>query len=85
MIRQNSDPATRTWLEFGESFLEVVETFEVLDNNAFYSQVVTPDFLYDSCVVDTLDPDARGRSNLGLNVTNAARAGVGLCGACFST
>lgn len=78
MIRQNSDPATRTWLEFGESFLEVVETFEVLDNNAFYSQVVTPDFLYDSCVVDTLDPDARGRSNLGLNVTNAARAGVGL-------
>ncbi len=41
-----SDPATRTWLEFGESFLEVVETFEVLDNNAFYSQVVTPDFLH---------------------------------------
>lgn len=85
MICQNSDPATRTWLEFGESLLEVVEAFEVLDNNAFYSQVVTPDLLYDSCVVDTLDPDARGRSNLGLNVANAARAELDFCGACFST
>ena len=80
MVSEHADAAAGAGAELGEALGQVVQALDVLDDHTLDAQVVTPDLLDDRGVVDALDPDARGRGDLGLNVAHPPRAGVGVRG-----
>ena len=74
VVCQDSDAALRTRTKFGQVFWKVVQALQILHDYALNTQIVAPHLLDDCRVMNTLDPDTAGESNLGLDVVDLARA-----------
>jgi hypothetical protein len=60
VIDKNTDPTTPIWLDVGQSLSQMVDALEVLDDDTFDAQVVTPDLLDELGVMAALDEDPAG-------------------------
>ena len=65
VVDQDPDAAAGTRPEFGKPLPQIVESFEMFDDNTFDAKIVTPHPLDEGSIVYSLHPDPAGQCRAG--------------------